>query len=962
VIASPAAGLAPDWRASQLQHQHYGRDNGLPSDVVWTVTQTRSGYLWLGTQNGLVRFDGLRFSTWNAATSPAFVSSDVRALAESPTGTLWIGTYGGGALHLADCRFTPLTEEDGLADDIVYDIHVGADDSVWFATANGVSRLRDGALRSWTRADGLVADRAFRIADAGGGAVWIATLTGGLSRFDGEHFTNYTTEQGLDSVQVHMLFEDGDGPVAGTYTGGLYRLADDPQALARGDLPDDLPMQSAERDRDGNFWIGSYGRGLWRWRVGGSADAFDLGERTPTHVFDLLEDREGNLWVASMNGLHRISQGRFRPWGAEEGLANATFVLTEDRSGSIWAGSEGDGLLRLTPDGRVEKLTTEHGLTSNSVSALEIDTDGRIWAGTFGSGVNWIEDGRVVGALTTADGLLSDHVFAILERSDGSVWIATEGGLNRYSDGELTIVAAGGGLPDGLTRHLLEDESGALWLSTSAGLVRYDDGDARTWGPEQGLAGALISTTWQDERGALWIGMRNGGLARLHDNTIFQYTADHGLPQTTIHAIVPDGLGRLWLTGPNSVTRVALADLDAVADGRAEGAATRRFDEADGLRSSQFLGGFQPPGLRASDGRLWFPTNRGLVVTDPADSPRRGATPKLLIEQLRADGRRTGSMGRMRLAPAVDSLEVDYTVPRIHAPERIVFRYRLRGFDEDWQLAGARRTAYFTGLGPGALTFEVQAALDGASFDDSDSVLSQSFELYREPHWFQTWWFLGLAIALTGLAGYGLYRFALARMHRRQRRLERLINKRTRELRQALVKVERLSRIDGLTGAANRRFFEERLRSAWRAAVRDGKSVGIVLIDIDRFKQFNDSRGHQAGDDCLQRVAEALESGVVRENDLAARYGGEEFVVLLSGADREATLRVAERIRTAVDALEIPHPDSDVARRVTVSMGCATRLTDDADSPERLIDRADRALSRAKRGGRNRIEFGSAGG
>jgi len=947
--------LDPDWQASQFQHDLYTRDDGLPADVVWQVIQSRQGYLWLGTQNGLVRFDGVRFRTFNAQNNPAFDASDVRAVAETGAGTIWAGTYGGGAVHMAGEQFTRFSRADGLADDIVYDIMVGRDGAVWFATAGGLSRLRDGEMTSWTEDDGLVANRVFRLAEAPGGGLWLATLTGGLSLFDGESFTSFTPDDGLDSVQMHMLFSDTSGLLAGSYTGGLFRLdgANRPAPLPRGDLPADLPMQSALRDRDGNLWIGSYGRGLWRWAIGGPARKFDLGAGSPRHIFDLLEDREGNVWIAGMNGLHRLSEGLFRTWGAPEGLADATFVVTA-RRGDVLAGSEGEGLFRLSPDGEISRKTTDDGLTSNSISALMVDAQDRIWAGTFGGGINII-DGDDVRSIGVEDGLTSNHVFAIHEHSDGSVWVAAEGGINQVIDGRIETITTEDGLPAGVIRHIMEDAAGRLWLSAGDGLARYDDGEIETWTRADGLAGGPVSTTWADESGAIWIGMRNGGLARLDDASLFQFDSSHGMPQQSVMAIVSDDEGDLWLSGSTGLVRVRRGALEAVATGRADSFDARLYNESDGLRSSQFLGGFQPAAMRAEDGRLWFPTNRGLVAIDPAQAEPAGPELEIVIEQVRVNAEPVALETESHLPATARALEIDYTAPRMSAPERIRFRYRLLGFDDEWQLAGERRTAYFTGLTPGPKTFEVQATTDAAGFDDASAVAVERLELYRAPFWYQTWWFIGLVLVGLALTALGVYRIAVRQSRLREHRLESLVNQRTRELRRALVKVERISRMDGLTGVANRRYFEERLARLWSDALEVRSPISVIMLDIDRFKHYNDSAGHQAGDDCLRKVAAALESGVVREDDLVARYGGEEFVVLLPATDQVAALAVAERIRSAIAELRIPHPDSDVAQVVTISLGVATARTGNIDSPQELIERADRALYRAKRSGRNRI-------
>lgn len=953
-----AFALDPDRLPSQFLHDEFSRAEGLPSEVVWDLAEDRSGYLWLGTQNGLARFDGQRFTVFGNQTDPAFVSNDIRSVRTAPDGSLWLGSYGGGALRMYEGGFTRFDTDDGIAHNVIYDIYIDRTEAVWFATAGGVTRLRDGEFESWTSDDGLVGDRVFRIAESADGALWFATLTHGLSRFDGEVFENYTSESALDSAQVHLLFEDPEnGLTAGTYTGGLFEITPDgPAPLERDGLPSDLPMQAGLRDRDGSLWIGSYGRGLWRLSRDGPASPFAPGGFDQPHIFDLHEDRQGNLWVATMNGVHRFRAGPFFPWGGPEGVSDATFVMAETPGGGpIWVGTEGNGVFELDASGPVSNLTVAEGLPSNAVSALMVQDDGTLWVGTFGGGAAVVA-GEQVTRIDMDDGLASNHVFAIIERADGSIWMAADGGVSEFRDGRIVeTLSRDDGLPDNLVRHMMEDSQGRLWLSTSGGLAMLNDGEVTSFSTRQGLAADLVSTTHEDGQGTLWIGSRNSGLAaRLKDGRIFQFRTGHGLPQQSVLAIVEDR-GQLWLSGSGGLVRASLEDLNAVADGRADAVAAQLFDETDGLRSAQFVGGFQPAGLRAADGRLWFPTNRGLVSIDPSDIEPASEDLQIIIEQVRVDGAPIDIRRPIELSSRARSLEVDYTAPRMAASESLQFRYRLDGTDDDWQFAANRRTAYFTSLGPGRQTFRVEVTTEGRSFDDS-VIAAAGLEIHRSPHWYQTWWFTLLASAAILALPWLIHRIALRRTHLRQQHLEQLVAKRTAELQSALTKVERISRIDGLTGVANRRYFEELLDRDWQRAIRDGSPISVAMIDIDRFKQYNDAVGHQAGDECLRRVAAALQSGLTRATDLVARYGGEEFVMLLPGADPEASGMIAERIRTRILALGIEHPDSDVSAQVSVSIGCATAHPMPGDAAENLVQSADEALYCAKRAGRNRVE------
>ncbi|QIB65334.1 ligand-binding sensor domain-containing protein [Kineobactrum salinum] len=235
LVPGGVLALSPDRLPSQYLYDRYGREHGLPSDTVWVARQDHEGYLWLGTKNGLARFDGVRFTLYNKQAYPEFLSNDVRDIEITADGSLWLATYGGGALRLIDGEFEPLTKADGLADNVVHDIHIGSDGAVWFATALGISRLRDDTITNWTSEDGLADNSTFRVGEDSNGDIWVGTLTNGLSHFDGETFRNYSDGSGLDSTQVHLLFDDPElGLIATTITGSSYRLEAGGPACWRG--------------------------------------------------------------------------------------------------------------------------------------------------------------------------------------------------------------------------------------------------------------------------------------------------------------------------------------------------------------------------------------------------------------------------------------------------------------------------------------------------------------------------------------------------------------------------------------------------------------------------------------------------------------------------------------------------------------------------------------------------------
>lgn len=966
-ISLTAHALSPDRLPSQYLHEHFTLEDGLPSQIIWNVKQDKHGYLWLGTQNGLVRYDGARFVTYNSQHWPVFGSNDVRDLHIDHDGNLWLGTYGGGVIVYDGNEFRTITSDDGLAHHVVYDITQTRDGALWFATGGGVSRWLDGAIVSWTVDDGLISNRIFRVAEAADGSLWFATFTSGISRFDGQTFTSFSTDNGLQSNQLHMLEELEDGRLlAGSYDGFLYDLSSGtPVTTDRGDLPADLPIQSVFIDRNNNTWVGSYGAGLWRWSADGRVDAFGQAQPPGSHIFALLEDREGSLWVATMDGLHRFRDSRFLLFGEPENLSDSTFVMKQaPNAESLWVGTEMDGLFELEPGasrlGRnpiISSTSTENGLASNSVSALMIEPDGTRWIGTFGQGVDVIglDSSR---RLTQAEGLASNHIFAIAKDHDGVVWIAAQGGLSKFENDRITTLTGEDQQAYRLVRHILIGPDNALWLSTNDGLGRLQNDRFTLWNSEQGLASNLITTSFQDDTGTLWVGSRNGGLARLSDDRIFQFGTEHGLPRQSAMSIIEDDQQQLWIGTTDGLIRVDRGELNAVAEGRLDRVDARLFDTVDGLRSTQFVSGFMPSSWKTRDGTLWFATNRGLVGVEPRLDEHTPQSLNVLIESVRVNGQAVdlnliGPDQTLNLPANTTTLEIDYTAPVLATPERIAFRYQIaaRNGDTDWQEVGARRTAYFTALGPGPQRFEVEAY----STDGSFLPAGRSLQIYREPLWYQQSGVQLLAALAIFVLIYLAYRLTVYQMQQRQQLLQQLVEQRTIELQQALEKVEAISRIDGLTGVFNRRYFEELLQQEWHAATTGRLPISLILVDIDRFKQYNDHEGHQIGDECLRKVAGSLAGMLMRKHDRVARYGGEEFVILLPDTDSESNRQIAERIRLGIIELAIPHPDSDVSDFITISAGCATASMGNIRTAKELIERADRALYQAKREGRNRV-------
>jgi diguanylate cyclase (GGDEF)-like protein len=919
--------------------------------------QTSDGYLWIGTEEGLARFDGIRFVVHDRQNAPALRSPFISSLFEAPDRTLWIGTYGGGVARLRNGRIEAFHPE-LLGSDRIRTFHTARDGAMFIASAGGGLLRVDGEKVSrFTTRDGLPSDRIWTIADDGEGGLWVATHGGGVIRWrDGKVKQKITTAEGLPNDVARALLRDADGTLwIGTDGGGLvaWRAGAIVRTVTTRDgLPNDF-VRTLRRDRDGSLWIGTDG-GLARLR-GARAETMGVAEGLPSPgIRSMIEDREGSLWVGTTGGLVRLHDSRVLPFTRKEGLPVDTIrALLEAGDGRVWVGTEGGGLCQLPAP--VQCRTKADGLPHDAVYALIESRDGSLWIGTDGGGVARFRDGRFVDAINARNsGLPNDRVRALVETADGSLWVSTSAGLAVVRGGRAIRVKE---FEDRQLRPLLALPDGSLLAGTDgAGLWRVNgDGSAASVIAKVGSglqSDRVFSLTMDADGGGVWIGTSGGGLARLDLRTglVRSLTRHDGLHDDVVFQVVDAGSGKdLWLTSNRGVYRVARDHVLAAMRGVKSDLSGTVYGMADGMPSAECNGAF-PSAIVARDGRVWVATSRGVAVIDPAANSRNEVPPPVRVEEVVIDGARAPSFP-LRIPSGTQRVEFRYTGLSLRAPELVTFRYMLEGYDRGWVEAGANRVATYTKLAPGNYTFRVIAA-------NEDGVRSKEearLELDVVPRWFETWWARLLGIALLAGALWGIVRLRLATLHARHTELEAIVADRTNSLAAANERLRGLSYIDGLTEVANRRRFDEALAEACAAATSQGCPVSLVLLDLDHFKQLNDSQGHQEGDEALRAVAALLAAQTEAAGGLAARFGGEEFAWLLPGVALEAAKSEAETLRTKVRDAAIRHDGSE-RRVVTASFGVSASTGTSPVTPQALVAAADAALYRAKSRGRDRVE------
>jgi ligand-binding sensor domain-containing protein len=747
LLPGGAFALDPSKALTQFGLDVWQLKQGLPQSTVSAIAQTRDGYLWVGTQEGLARFDGVRFTVFDRKNTPALENHNILALLEDRRGALWIGTFGAGLKRLQGGVWKSYGPADGLSEEIISAIAEDRDGSLWIGTfSRGVNRLEKGRFTSLTTKNGLSSDEIRAIYPDRDGSLWIGTRGGGINRLKEGRVTAWTTREGLPNDQVTSVCGDGQGGVWVGTRGGLARISE-----GRVTVP--IPTQnlgsdaviSLYSDRGGTLWIGTVGGGLARYESGRASSLTEAQGLSDDTVHAFLEDREGSLWIGTSGGLDRLRPGRFTTWSSAEGLSGDDVrPVFQDREGNVWIGALGSGLNRFA-GGAFTAFTTKDGLLSDRVWAIHQDPSGDLWVGTR-EGLNRLARGKWT-AYTTRDGLPNNLVLALASDRDGALWIGTSGGLARLRDGRFTTFGRTEGLTNERIIAIVPGPDGTLWLGTmGGGLNRVVRGRAE--GMPGPITRSFVYAIHPDPDGSVWVGTGGDGLHRFRAGRWSSFTTREGLFDDVVYAILEDGRGYLWMSSNRGVWRVAKTELERLSRGEIPSVRSFAYDTADGMKESECNGGFQPSAWKTRDGRLWFPTVRGVAVVDPERVEPSEIPPPLVIEHVVADAEKIPGDRPAKIGPGKGRFEFHYTALALLAPEKTRFRYRLEGLDRDWVEAGSRRVAYYTNLPAGSYRFRVTAC-------DGDGVCNEkgaSFSFVLRPYFYRAPWFLALA-GLAFLAG-----------------------------------------------------------------------------------------------------------------------------------------------------------------------------------------------------------------
>jgi signal transduction histidine kinase/ligand-binding sensor domain-containing protein len=784
ICLKAASALEPSTPLERYSRQTWLMENGLPQNTVQALAQTRDGFLWLGTEAGLVRFDGAGFQLFDRTTNPRLPGNDVRCLLESSDGALWIGTSDGLA-RWRNGEVTAYTTQQGLPANGIRSLVETSDKVLWAWTDSGLAHLA--ADRFAANDLGFPASSIAAVLLDRRGGLWVETGSGGADYRDGKWASTDEYFSTQDRTTFFASLPGGGIALASQskleIAHGSFSTARPQDVFTRFNVGKELPgtrIQAMMADREGSLWVGTNG-GLVRVRADGKVERFPVTDSLArASILSLLEDREGNLWIGTeTDGVHILRDQRFRIFDARDGLSSdAITTVVDDAAGTLWVGTREGGLNTISANAKVKTYTVRDGLSSNVILSLDAGSQGEIWAGTP-DGLNRIAGGRI-DVITSADGLPDDFIRSLLADADGSLWIGTRRGLTHWKSAagaisfanaaaQMQTYTSSNGLGSDLVGAMARDAGGDLWVATLAGLSRLHAGAIENFTTANGLSSSVVTALLPRADGTLLIGTEDHGWDAW-DGHEFHAQMQNGLSMGAVRAILDDKLGHLWFATQSGIAR---CDYAAVKDPGSMPACTHwmEFGTADGLRSRETATNSHPSAWRSRDGRLWFATPRGLVEVDPARFQVNQLPPPVAIERFTVDDLAQpplhgaplhGADVRTRVSAGHVHFEFDYAGLSFIAPQKVMYRYMLEGFDRSWTDAGSRRTAYYTNIPPGHYTFRVQAENNDGVWNTEGAAFS--FEL--EPHFYQTLWFYALLLAAIAASLALLIRLRVSRAER----------------------------------------------------------------------------------------------------------------------------------------------------------------------------------------------------
>ena len=863
--------------AAQAQYRidQWTADDGLPQNSIYGIAQTGDGYLWLATVDGLARFDGVRFTVFNKSNSPGIVNNRFISLFEAAGGDLWAGTEESGIVRFSSGRFEHFGAEAGVPRTVRW-IESDTDDvGTIFHGPGETTRFRDGVFSRFdeqskfslagpasTSSEKIICRRnsedkfsecfvderwqSFSLADGSSPEKFLSVVQ--ERNPDGSTPIRFVSAAKEANGNVWLITVDGR--LAEAENGRVTRVYDESDGLPKYplNLMVGLRLGLVAKDADESLWLvdlPSMQKELLLKKGDGS---FPLDKLA---FLSTYADREGNLWFGTISdGLFRARKQFITAYSESEGLTDkVVYPIYQDRAGTIWLGAN-NGLYRRENDKFVFIKSSEDFL----VSAISEDDAGRILISNYGA--LYVQDGNEFVPFEQDKISAVGFIYAIHTDGENALWIGSAGGLRRLKEGVVTSFSIADGLAGNDVKTIIEARGGGLWIGTYDGLTRFENGRLTSWREADGLPSRTVRALYEEADGTLWIGSYDGGLARFRGGKFTHYNTKTGLPNDGAFQILEDDNRNFWISSNRGIYRVNKDELNDFADGKISRVNSTAYGKSDGMLNAECNGGRSPAGIRASDGRLWFPTQDGVAVIDPREIKTNSQPPPVVIENVRIDNAdfdfnqtdvatekaaaaNLNRRSRVQIEPSQQNFEIQYTALSFINSENLRFKYKLEGLDQDWIDAGTRRQAYFSHVPPGEYTFRVIAANSDNVWNEQGALL----EIVVLPPYYLTWWFLALATLVIAALGYLIFR----------QRVHQINSRHVAEL------------------AFSRRLIDsqEQERKRFAAEMHDGLGQSLVIIKNRARLSLRQSNQNEAALDHLKSISETASHAIEEAREIA---------------------------------------------------------------------------------------------
>lgn len=923
--------------------QTWNTHDGLPHNGINAISQTSDGYLWVGTWEGLARFNGREFKVFSRGSKVGLPDSVVKSLTSTKEGKLLVAGARGGLSERTNRQWSPKPSASAMINYAIYD----SDENIWLALEGKGLVFRNSETQQSTVIINNL--RAYKIVEDKEKTIWVATSKGLFSVKNKTLIRHIDKHYGLPNTPTNtILLTKENQLIVGTQQ-GAYQLIDGFFYPLHKQLSNES-ITSLLQDTNKNIWIGTNGHGIFRLNKNNIEQLDDSSGLPNNSISSLYQDKELSIWVGTNSGLFRLREAPFITLTTKQGLSgNYIRSVLSHSDGSLWVGSS-KGLNKINKN-QISTLKVANSNEQISVLSLAEAPENQILVGTYNQGLYVFKNNELHPSMTTKNGLPSNEIRSILVDSKNNLWLGTASGLVKKSpDGTIELFNKQSGLPASFIMALAEDSHGAIWIGTGDGIASYNKGIIQTYRLNEKFD-AEYAFGFHIEPNSLWMATDRGLIhIDLNTNKMSAVTKENGLPVDKIFQIVVDNNNTFWLTSNRGVICISREQINNIIQEKTDLINYKLFAEGVGLLSSQANGGSTPAATLHHDGSVWIATAKGVSHINHARLQRTAETKiPVVIEQLNVDGASYPITTKVDLPEGSSRITIQYAGLGYLMSEHIEYQTQLVGFDSQWQNNNNQGFTEFTNLEPGTYTFQMRAKYPNGQWQENIADITFTIT----PFYWQTTFFKLFIVLSFCIILYSIYRYRMMTIERIQIKLKKLVTQQTIELQKQTKLFAYQANHDQLTGLFNRRAFDAWCNEDFKKAKVNNQSLTIAILDIDHFKSVNDEYSHIIGDQVIKRMANILQKLVQECSYQAkiARWGGEEFTILIN-RNKTIAYDFCELLRTTVKS----HDFSDIAENlnITVSIG----LTDNSEITEydKMINHADQALYFAKHHGRNQVK------